>query len=107
MGNRMWPMSLKAWLIEERGRGISLAAHLGVPPSFVSKMASGEKPVPFEHGAAMELFTGGAFSRRAYWPADFARIWPELKESEPNPPQTPVTQAQAAAQTVAQGDAHA
>lgn len=81
MGNRMAAMSLKSWLSQESGRGRKLAAHLKVPPSFVSKMASGERPVPTEHGAAIELFTGGAFSRGEYWPDSWGRIWPEMQQA--------------------------
>lgn len=73
-----------------------LAAHLKVPPSFVSKMASGEKPVPVEHGAAIELFTGGAFLRREYWPDSCWRIWPELDESMQKRAAAPAQQAQPA-----------
>lgn len=73
-------MSLKTWLSEERGRGRALARHLLVPPSFVNKMATGERPVPAEHGAAIESFTGGAFSRRDYWPDKCERIWPDLAQ---------------------------
>lgn len=73
-------MKLKSWLSEERGRTMRLADHLKVPPSFVSKMANGERPVPIEHGAAIESFTGGAFSRREYWPERCERIWPDLAE---------------------------
>lgn len=75
----MPPMSLKSWLSEERGRGVALARHLEVPATFVTKMASGERPVPERHGAAMEEFTGGAFSRREYWPDQCERIWPDLR----------------------------
>ena len=79
MGNRICAMSLKSWLSQESGRGRKLAAHLKVPPSFVSKMASGERPVPVEHAAEIESFTDGAFSRRDYWPDSWQRIWPELE----------------------------
>lgn len=82
LGNTMRAMSLKSWLSQESGRGRKLAAHLKVPPSFVSKMASGERPVPTEHGAAIELFTGGAFSRRDYWPESWVRIWPEMQQGD-------------------------
>lgn len=78
LGNTIPPMSLKSWLSEERGRGRALAKYLAVPPSFVNKMATGERPVPTEHGAAIESFTGGAFSRREYWPERCERIWPDL-----------------------------
>lgn len=73
-------MSLKSWLSQERGRSKLLAEHLKVPQSFVSRMAAGDKPVPIEHGAAVELFTGGAFSRRENWPDCYARIWPDLAD---------------------------
>lgn len=69
---------LKSWLIAERGRGVRLARHLGVPPSFVAKMSEGDKPVPVAHGAAIEQFTDGAVTRQAMFPADWQRIWPEL-----------------------------
>lgn len=78
MGNRMPDMSLRSWLSQESGRGRKLAAHLKVPASFVSKMASGERPVPVEHGAEIESFTEGAFSRQEYWPDSWHRIWPEM-----------------------------
>jgi len=69
---------LKSWLTAERGRGIRLARHLKVPASFVSKMGDGEKPVPMQHGAAIEQFTGGAVSRKDLFPDDWSRLWPEL-----------------------------
>jgi DNA-binding transcriptional regulator YdaS (Cro superfamily) len=72
--------ALKTWLSAEHGRGRRLAEHLHVVPSFVHKMASGEKPVPMEHGAAIELFTDGAIKRQDLFPNDWQRIWPELAE---------------------------
>jgi len=78
-GDTMTPMEmLKSWLSAERGRVIGLARHLGVPPSFVSNMAEGRKSIPFEHGAAIDVFTGGAVSRRDMFPDDWQRLWPEL-----------------------------
>ena len=103
----MAPMKLKSWLSEERGRTMRLAAHLKVPPSFVSKMASGEKPVPVEHGAAIELFTAGAFLRREYWPESCWRIWPDLVKFEPNSTTALADQAQTAINSDLQGVAHA
>lgn len=49
-----------------------------MPPSFVTKMAEGNKPIPVEHGAPIERFTGGVVSRKAMFPNDWERIWPEL-----------------------------
>lgn len=74
--------ALKSWLSSERGRAIGLAKHLDVVPSFVNKMAAGEKPVPVEHGAAIEAFTGGAVTRQHLFPNDWRRIWPELAAYE-------------------------
>ena len=85
---------LKSWLEEGHGRGKRLAAHLNVPGSFVSKIASGSKSIPVAHGAAIEQFTGGAVTRQAMFPEDWHRIWPEL--ASPNP-----HTAQEAAQGVA------
>ena len=56
-------MKLKAWLDEERGRGVALAAHLGVDKSMVSQMAGeGEHAirVPPTHYRAIRNFTNGA-----------------------------------------------
>lgn len=97
-------MSLKSWLNAERGRGISLARHLRVPPTFVTRMAKGERPVPVEHGALIEEFTGGEFSRREYWGERCERIWPDLAEDHG----IQVTQAlPPTTQPAGQGVAHA
>lgn len=81
---------LKSWLAAERGRSLRLAQHLGVVPSFINKMASGERPVPSEHAASIESFTGGAVTRKALFPNDWQRIWPELASGDaPNPAQAP------------------
>lgn len=74
--------TLKSWLAAERGRGVRLAAHLKVPPSFVHKMANGNRPVPVEHGAAIECFTHGEVSRPELFPGDWPRIWPELAAND-------------------------
>ena len=71
---------LKNWLDEKNGRGSELAKALRVPASFVSKMSSGEKPIPIHHMAAIESFTAGAVTRRDMRPTDFHRIWPELAQ---------------------------
>jgi DNA-binding transcriptional regulator YdaS (Cro superfamily) len=89
---------LKQWLSAEHGRGSALARQLGVPASFVSKMAAGDKPVPVEHGAGIEAFTGGAVSRQQLFPSDWKRIWPELAQA---PAANDANPAQAAQQGVA------
>lgn len=84
-----------------------LAAALQVPASFVTKMASGDKPIPVEHASAIEQFTDGAVPRQAIRPADWRRIWPELADSNPNQLAAPANQAQAAIKDIAKGVAHA
>lgn len=71
-------IKLKSWLSAERGRAAALAAVLRVPPSFVTKMGNGEKPIPIDHMAAIEAFTSGAVTRQEMCPTDWPRIWPEL-----------------------------
>ena len=99
VGNTMQSMEiLKSWLSVERGRSLRLARHLDVVPSFVNKMASGERPVPTEHGAAIEQFTDRAVTRQAMFPKDWRRIWPELATT---PAANDADTAQAAQQGVA------
>lgn len=78
----MAPMNLSEWVSAERGRCKRLAEHLRVPQSFVSKMTSGEKPVPVVHMAAIERFTHGAVTRRDLRPDDAHLIWPDLATTE-------------------------
>jgi DNA-binding transcriptional regulator YdaS (Cro superfamily) len=82
MGNNPAMELLKTWLSEEHGRAVRLARHLGVSPSFVAKMATGERPIPVEHGARLEAFTGGALARTKVFPDRWRLIWPELAEAK-------------------------
>lgn len=77
---------LKSWLAAGRGRGAALAAYLVVPPSFVTKMADGEKPIPVRHMAAIEAFTCGEVTRQEMCPAEWQTIWPELADPEQKQP---------------------
>lgn len=49
---------LKTWCDAEKGRYTALARHLQRVPSFVTKMANGEKPVPLDLCGPIESFTG-------------------------------------------------
>lgn len=94
-------IKLKSWLAAERGRGVGLAAVLGVPPSFVTKMGSGEKSIPIEHMAAIESFTDGEVTRQEMHPTGWHRIWPELvTNSEQKQPSSLDGQAVSAPETV-------
>ena len=99
--------NLQTWLGEKRGRAADLAASLGVPRSFVTKMAAGDRPVPIAHMALIEGITEGAVTRRDLRPDDWHLIWPELADPKPNHPQAPAHQARVAINSEANGVAHA
>ena len=90
VGNIIGTMKLKPWLDAESGRAVGLAAALKVYPSFVSKMANGNKPVPFERCMPIELHTHGEVSRRDLRPDDFQIHWPELAEAQAEPAQAAI-----------------
>lgn len=75
-------MELKTWVETKRGRGGALAKAIGVPPSFVSKMVSGDKPVPLGQCMPIERATGGAVTRRDLRPLDYDLHWPDLAVSQ-------------------------
>jgi DNA-binding transcriptional regulator YdaS (Cro superfamily) len=74
-------MDLSTWLKSERGRQVALAKHLNVTTPTVSEWVNSDRPVPLRHAAEIELFTGGAVTRRAMFPNDWQRIWPELTDT--------------------------
>lgn len=79
-------MQFKIWIESERGRAGALAVYLKVPPSFVSKMVSGEKPIPVTHMAGIEAFSEGQVIRKEMRPDDWQTIWPELANETVAPP---------------------
>lgn len=88
-------MDLKSWLAEKHGRAMALSRFIDVPPSFVSKMASGEKSIPAEHCRAIVEFTEGLVTVQEMR-ADWYKYWPELA-------QAPANTARVATETVANG----
>lgn len=94
-------MQFKNWIESKRGVAGDLALHLKVWPSFVSKMASGDKPIPIAHMAAIEAFTKGEVTRQEMCPDRWQHIWPELATD--NTPKAQEPQAQAAPDVVADG----
>lgn len=92
-------MKLSHWLKEQYGRGQALAAAIGVPQSFVVKMAQGEKQVPAERCVPIERATGGAVTRKDLRPDDWHAIWPEaaLPDWQPATLQPTTEPAQAGA----------
>lgn len=75
-------MELKTYIQSERGNGGALADKLGIPLSYLSQMASGNRGVTAERASAIELHTAGAVSRQELRPDDWQAIWPELVEAK-------------------------
>ena len=73
-------LKLKSWLEKEWGRATALAKALNVPQSFVTKMASGERPIPVAHMAEIERLTGGELTRAEMFGDGWQKIWPELAD---------------------------
>jgi len=71
---------LLQWAKAGRGRVSALAGRLGVSASFAHKIIHGKKPVPVEHGARIEAFTG--VSRKQLFPAQWQEIWPEMAQDD-------------------------
>ena len=78
--------SLKTWTAAERGRLAALAKHLGVSPPNVVAWCVGAKPIPMIHAAGIEIFTGGAITRRELFPDTWHKVWPELAKSSVSQP---------------------
>ncbi|KNY09405.1 XRE family transcriptional regulator [Achromobacter piechaudii] len=75
-------MDLKTYIsTSPRGTAASLAKAIGVSPSYLSQMASGQSPISPERCVAIERATGAVVRRRDLWPDGWDRVWPELKEA--------------------------
>lgn len=75
-------MDLKAYIsTSPRGTAASLAKAIGVSPSYLSQMASGQSPISPERCVAIEKATAAAVSRRDLWPDGWDCVWPELEEA--------------------------
>lgn len=75
-------MDLKTYIASERGRATSLAATIGVSPSYLSQMANGQCAISPERCVEIEHATEGAVTRRDLRD-NWQSIWPELAESTP------------------------
>lgn len=63
---------------EEVGSQAELARRLGVYPSMITQLSSGERPVPVRLAVAIERETDGVVRRWDLRPDDWHLIWPEL-----------------------------
>ena len=80
--NANMPVMKLADYIESSPRGTlrAIAKAIGAHEPDVSRWASGERPVPLHHAAAIESATAGAVTRQDLRPRDWRAIWPELAE---------------------------
>lgn len=77
-------MNLKNYITEgQRGTATRLASLLGVSPSYLSQMASGDAPISPERCVEIESATNGEVTRPELRPDDWQRIWPELMHTKP------------------------
>ncbi|EFE7714670.1 helix-turn-helix domain-containing protein [Escherichia coli] len=77
-------MTLKEFIKSlKTGEAKKFAANLGVSPSFLSQMASGNSPVSPVRALMIEAETGGHVTRRELRPNDWELIWPEYTGSTP------------------------
>lgn len=67
--------------VEIAGSQKALADRLNVSPQAVWAWIN-RGSVPSEYGAEIESATQGIVSRKAMWPDDWHKIWPELVQSE-------------------------
>lgn len=91
-------MNLKTYIQAERGNATALAQALGIPASFLSQMASGDRAITPERAARIEVLTTGQVKRWDSRPNDWHDIWPELVEAQGAPavPQEPAAAEQGA-----------
>lgn len=72
-------MDLKTYITtSERGTAAKLATALGISPSYLSQLASGQSPISPERCVLIERHTGGLVTRRDLCPDNYLAIWPEL-----------------------------
>lgn len=79
-------MDLKTFIQAERGNGKTLADALGIPLSYLSQMASGDRAVTPERASAIERATSKQVMRWDVRPSDWHQIWPELVGADGAPP---------------------
>jgi DNA-binding transcriptional regulator YdaS (Cro superfamily) len=86
-------MDLKTYIEGDRGRCTTLAATLGVSPSYLSQMAGGRAAISPARCVEIERATAGQVTRQELRPDDWSRIWPELqsaahdrRKDDPPPP---------------------
>lgn len=77
-------MTLSEYFALAYGNQAGLAAALGLSTPGIRQWVTGLRPIPVEHGAAIERATGGQVTRQELFPDTWARIWPELAPDADN-----------------------
>jgi DNA-binding transcriptional regulator YdaS (Cro superfamily) len=80
-------MDLKTYLADgERGRAAKLAQKLGIAPSYLSQMASGDSAISPKRCVLIEQETEGMVPRKDLRPLDWWELWPELQSATDQTP---------------------
>ena len=82
-------MDLKTYISAERGRAKSLAAFLGISPSFLSQIAAGTAPASPSRCLAIEKGTDGQVTRKDLRKNDWRDIWPDAAAADASSTPTP------------------
>ena len=75
-------MTLSEYFALAYGNQAGLAAALGLSTPGIRQWVTGLRPIPVEHGAAIERATCGQVTRQELFPDTWARIWPELAPAD-------------------------
>lgn len=79
-------MDLRTYTSSTAGAASAMAAELGVTRTSVSEWASGRKRPAPERCVEIEQATSGSVMRWDLCPADWHKIWPELRQHPDAPP---------------------
>lgn len=91
--------TLKTYLDQERGNSGRLARQIGVSSSFLTQVATGQRPCPPKVAVRIETALDGRIKRQDLLP-DWRDIWPELATA-------PAANDPHSAQVAEQGAGHA
>lgn len=72
-------MNLTEYIQADHGNGKRLADALGIPATFLSQMARGDRSVSPTRCVRIEVLTGGKVTRKDLR-TDWKEIWPELAD---------------------------
>lgn len=75
-------MQLQEYINSQRGLASELAKKIGISPSYLSQMASGDAAISPIKSVEIEIATGGAVARQDLRPLDWKQIWPELAQEK-------------------------